>query len=114
HRPQDPLHGHLPAAMTEIDRENIQGFVVRGYKLPFAAYVFLRIDDAAAARATLGEFIPQVITAAEWTEKPASGINVAFSFAGLKALGLSDRSLDAFPAEFRGGMAARADVLGDI
>jgi Dyp-type peroxidase family len=100
--------------MTEIDRKNIQGFVVRGYKLPFAAYVFLRIDDAAAARATLGEFIPHVISAAEWTEKPTSGINVAFSFDGLKALGLSDRTLEAFPAEFRAGMAARADVLGDI
>jgi Dyp-type peroxidase family len=55
-----------------------------------------------------------VITAEHWTDKPDSGINVAFSFAGLKALGLSDRSLDAFPPEFRGGMAARADVLGDI
>jgi Dyp-type peroxidase family len=100
--------------MTEIDRKNIQGFVVRGYRLPFAAYVFLRVDDAAAARATLGEFIPHVITAEHWDDKPASGINVAFSFAGLAALGLSDRTLDAFPAEFRAGMAARADVLGDI
>jgi Dyp-type peroxidase family len=100
--------------MTEIDRKNIQGFVVRGYRLPFAAYVFLRIDDAAKARTTLGEFIPQVITAEHWTDKPTSGINVAFSFAGLRALGLDDRSLDAFPAEFRAGMAARAQVLGDI
>jgi len=100
--------------MTEIDRKNIQGFVVRGYRLPFAAYLFLRIDDAAAARAALGEFIPQVITAEHWTDKPASGINIAFSFEGLKALGLADRSLDAFPAEFRAGMAARADVLGDF
>jgi hypothetical protein len=97
-----------------IDRENIQGFVVRGYRLPFAAYLFLRIDDAATARSTLGEFIPQVITAKHWTDKPESGINVAFSFEGLKALGLGDRSLDAFPAEFRAGMAGRADVLGDI
>ena len=30
---------------------NIQGFVVRGYRLPYAGYVFLRIDDAARARA---------------------------------------------------------------
>jgi Dyp-type peroxidase family len=97
-----------------IDRQNIQGFVVRGYRLPFAAYLFLRIDDASTARATLGEFIPQVITAEHWTDKPESGINVAFSFEGLKALGLSDRSLDAFPPEFRAGMAGRADVLGDV
>jgi Dyp-type peroxidase family len=92
--------------MTEIDRKNVQGFVVRGYRLPFAAYVFLRVDDAATARATLAEFIPQVITAEQWTDKPDSGVNVAFSFEGLRALGLDDRS--------RAGMAARSDVLGDI
>jgi Dyp-type peroxidase family len=97
-----------------IDRPNIQGFVVRGYRLPYAGYVFLRIDDAARARAALAEFIPQVITAEHWTDKPESGINVAFSFEGLRALGLQDRSLDAFPEEFRAGMASRATVLGDI
>ena len=97
-----------------IDRRNIQGFVVRGYRLPFAAYVYLRIDDAAKTRAALAEFLPQVITAERWTDKPESGINVAVSFAGLKAMGIGDRSLDAFPAEFKAGMAARAQVLGDI
>ena len=91
-----------------IDRPNIQGFVVRGYRLPFAAYVYLRIDDAAKARAALDDFLPQVITAEHWTDKPESGINVAFSFAGLKAIGVGERTLDAFPAEFKAGMAARA------
>jgi Dyp-type peroxidase family len=86
---------------------------VRGYRLPYAGYVFLRIEDPARARAALKEFIPDVITAAQWTDKPDSGINLSFSFEGLKALGLPDRSLDAFPEEFRGGMAARATVLGD-
>jgi Dyp-type peroxidase family len=97
-----------------IDRPNIQGFVVRGYRLPFAAYVYLRIDDAAKARAALDDFLPQVITAEHWTDKPESGINVAFSFAGLKAIGVGERTLDAFPAEFKAGMAARAHVVGDI
>ena len=87
---------------------------MRGYRLPYAGYVFLRIDDAVRARAALAEFIPQVITAEHWTDKPESGINLSFSFAGLRALGLDDRSLDAFPAEFRDGMAARAAVLGDM
>jgi Dyp-type peroxidase family len=100
--------------MTLLDRPNIQGFVVRGYRLPYAGYLFLRIDDAARARAALGEFLPQVITAEHWTDKPASGINLAFSFRGLRALGLDERTLDAFPPEFRGGMAARAQVLGDV
>jgi Dyp-type peroxidase family len=97
-----------------IDRKNIQGFVIRGYRLPFAGYIYLRVDDPVRARATLGEFIPQVITAEHWTDKPESGVNVAFSFEGLRALGCGDRSLDAFPAEFRDGMAARAQILGDV
>jgi Dyp-type peroxidase family len=100
--------------MTEIDRKHVQGFVLRGYRLPFAGYIYLRIDDAAQARAALAEFTPQVITAEHWTDKPESGINVSFSFEGLRALGCADRSLDAFPAEFKAGMAARATVLGDI
>jgi Dyp-type peroxidase family len=97
-----------------IDRRNVQGFVLRGYRLPYAGYLYLRIDDAAQARAALAEFIPQVITAEHWTDKPESGVNVAFSFEGLRALECSERSLDAFPAEFRAGMAARAQVLGDV
>jgi Dyp-type peroxidase family len=97
-----------------IDRRNVQGFVLRGYRLPYAGYLYLRIDDAAQARAALAEFIPQVITAERWTDKPESGVNVAFSFEGLRALECSERSLDAFPAEFRHGMAARAQILGDV
>jgi Dyp-type peroxidase family len=97
-----------------IDRRNIQGFVVRGYRLPYAGYVFLKITDADKARAALAEFMPHVITAEHWTEKPESGINLAFSYQGLRALGLAEESLAAFPEEFRAGMASRATVLGDI
>ena len=75
--------------MTELDFRNIQGFVVRGYCLPAAGYVFLRIDDGAKARAFLGDFIPHVITAEDWGATPDSGINVAFSFEGLRALGVN-------------------------
>ena len=100
--------------MTALDFPNIQGFVVRGYRLPAAGYLFLRIDDAAKARAFLGDFIPQVITAERWDVKPESGINIAFSYAGLRALAVSDASLDGFPAEFRDGMASRAELLGDV
>jgi Dyp-type peroxidase family len=100
--------------LTELDFPNIQGFLVRGYRLPAAGYLFLRVEDAAKARAFLGDFIPQVITAERWDVKPESGINLAFSFEGLRALGVGDASLAAFPAEFREGMASRADLLGYV
>ena len=87
---------------------------MRGYRLPAAGYLFLRIDDGAAARAALADFIPHVITAERWDVKPDSGINLAFSYAGLRALGVPETSLTGFPAEFRDGMASRAQLLGDI
>ena len=100
--------------MKQLDFPNIQGFVVRGYRLPAAGYLFLRIDEAAKARALLGDVIPDVITAERWDVKPDSGINVAFSYEGLRALGVGDDSLAGFPAEFRDGMASRKQLLGDL
>ena len=40
-------------------------------------------------------------------------VTVAFTWNGLKALGLAETSLATFPEEFKQGMPARADVLGD-
>ena len=99
--------------MIRLDLPRIQGFVVRGYRLQFAGYLFLRIDDVARAAAWIAEITEDVLTATPWTEKPESGVNVAFSFAGLRVLALPDATLSAFPEEFRQGMAARAQLLGD-
>ena len=57
--------------------------------------------------------LPQVATAAPWATAPATAMNVAFTFAGLRALGLPDDVLASFPEAFRDGMAARAEQLGD-
>ena len=40
-------------------------------------------------------------------------ITLAFTWNGLRALGVPEESLATFPDEFREGMAARADILGD-
>lgn len=100
--------------MTALDLARIQGFVVRGYRLPFARYLFLRIDDVPRAAAWIAEITQDVLTAAPWSQKPDSGVNVAFSYSGLRALALPDASLAGFPEEFRQGMAARAELLGDL
>ncbi len=44
----------------------------------------------------------------------AGWLGIAFTFEGLKALGLPQASLDSFPIEFRQGMAARAAILHDV
>jgi Dyp-type peroxidase family len=99
--------------VTELDLARIQGFVVRGYRLPLAGFIFLRIDDPARAAAWISEITSEVLTAAPWSQKPDSGVNIAFSNAGLTALQLPSATLGSFPEEFRQGMAARASVLGD-
>ena len=96
--------------MTDaLQLDSIQGFVVRGYRLPSAGYLFLRIDDAPRARALLAETTPDVLTADPWETKPESGINIAFTYAGLVAIGVPGTSLAGFPEEFAVGMAARSD-----
>ena len=99
--------------MTQLDLANIQGFVVRGYRLPAASYLFLRVEDRVKASRWVSYAADEVINAAPWSKKPEAGINVAFTYAGLEALGVPPYSLAGFPLEFREGMAARADVLGD-
>ncbi len=100
--------------MTVLDLPRIQGFVVRGYRLRFARYLFLGIDDVARTADWIAQITEDVLTAAPWSQKPASGVNVAFSYSGLRALELPDASLAGFPEEFRQGMAARAGLLGDL
>ncbi len=99
--------------MPGLDLADVQGMVLRGYRLPVASYTFLRITDPAAARQWVGDLFGHVTTAAPWNDKPASTVNVAFTAAGLAAIGLPADALAGFPEAFRQGMASRAVLLGD-
>ena len=46
-------------------------------------------------------------------EKEKRWVTVAFTWNGLRALGVDEASLATFPEEFRQGMVARAEILGD-
>jgi Dyp-type peroxidase family len=96
-----------------VELADVQGDLLRGYTYPSAAYLFLRIDDPDRARALMRRMMPQVSTAEPWPEQPPSAMHVAFTYAGLAALDLDTATLDSFPPEFREGMAARAERLGD-
>ena len=101
-------------ADADIDLADIQGDVLRGYTYPCAVYLFLRIDDPDRARALMRRMLPQVHTAEPWQDgPPPTAMHVAFTYAGLAALDLPAALLDSFPPEFREGMAARAERLGD-
>src|SRR6185295_16934291 len=63
----------------------------------------------------LRRIIPHVPTADGWWKPTLPGwLGIAFTFEGLRALGVPQASLDSFPIEFQQGMAARADILHDV
>jgi len=102
------------AARAEIDLADIQGNVLRGYTHRSAAYLWLHVEDRDRGRALLERMLPRVSTAAPWPgERPPSVLNLAFTYEGLAAMGVGADVLASFPEEFREGMAARAERLGD-
>ena len=72
----------------------------------------VRVAKPSEARRSLGRFA--VTSGAPWASKPDSCVNVAFTYEGLAALGLSPDSLKSFPAEFIEGAVARASIVGDV
>jgi len=99
--------------MTALERDDIQGNILRGYGFPFARYVFARVLAAQPARAWLAGQADPVTSESDWSAKPLHARNVAISYAGLEALEVPGWLAGTFPREFRCGMAARADRLGD-
>ena len=102
---------------------DIQGNVVRGYRLPYANYLFFRIENAFSGRAWLNNLLEKklITNSSVWNMdektgtvvKPLATVNLALSYAGLKALGVSPSLLASFPVEFKEGMARRSTILGD-
>ncbi|HLM08534.1 MAG TPA: Dyp-type peroxidase [Thermoleophilaceae bacterium] len=102
--------------MKRVDQSDIQGNIMCGYRrtFPHALFAFVRVTRPAVARRWVGELAERVTTALPWGDAPPSTtLNVAFSFAGLRALGLPEPVLSSFPTPFSDGMEARAGLLGD-
>jgi Dyp-type peroxidase family len=100
--------------MLEFD--NIQHILLTRTPAMTGRYEFLSFGNPAGGRAWLSELIDRVESAATAEASMNSTkrwITLAFTWTGLRALGVSEESLASFPDEFREGMAARADILGD-
>jgi Dyp-type peroxidase family len=97
-----------------VELDDLQGNILRAYRYPMACHLFVRIGEPAAGRAWLREVAGHVTSAVPWNGRgPTTTTNLAFTFAGLGALGVAPAVLDSFPEDFREGMAARAALLGD-
>lgn len=99
--------------MLELD--DIQHILLTRTPALTGEYVFLSFRDAESGRAWLRELLPTVQSAATvgTTEADKRWVTIAFTWNGLRALGVDEASLASFPDEFRQGMVARAEILGD-
>ena len=100
--------------MLELD--DIQHILLTRTPALTGRYEFLTFDNPAGGRAWLTELLDRVSSAADAVATMDSSrrwVTLAFTFNGLRALGVSEDALATFPDEFRKGMVARAAVLGD-
>jgi len=107
--------------MADLNLADVQGFILRGYRMALVRHFVLQINDMAGAKRFIGDLMsgdpaanPQITTASPWTIKPDYCLNIGFTYEGLSALKLSEASLNSFPPEFIAGSAARAGTVGDI
>src|SRR5258705_13477535 len=124
---------------SPLDLADIQGFILRGYRMPMVRHFLLTVGVPAEARKLLGRLVngdesdtPQITTAEDWhvgfepgpgdnladvpRHKPDYCLNVGITWHGLIALEINDlvptvsfNSLGAFIA----GAAERAELVGD-
>ncbi len=136
---RDSSGPHAADGTTALDLADIQGFILRGYRMPMVRHCLLAVGDPAHARRLLGRLVsgdesdaPQITTAKDWHVgfapgpaddaadaprlKPDYCLNVGITWPGMLALEIKDRvptvSFKSFGA-FVEGAAARAKLVGD-
>jgi deferrochelatase/peroxidase EfeB len=127
------------ARADALNLSDIQGFVVRGYRMPMVRHFLLTVGNASSARKLLGRLVngdesdvPQITTAEDWhigfepgpgdnladapRHKPDYCLNVGITWPGMVALEIKDRvptlCFRSFGA-FTEGAASRAHRVGD-
>jgi deferrochelatase/peroxidase EfeB len=133
----DPHSG--AGKQSTLDLGDIQGFILRGYRMPMVRHFLLTVGVPAEARSTLGRLVsgdesdaPQITTAEDWhvgfepgpgdnpdeapRRKPDYCLNLGITWPGMVALEIKDRvptiSFKSFGA-FTAGAAERAKLVGD-
>jgi deferrochelatase/peroxidase EfeB len=106
----------LSTRSPTLETKDIQAAVLRPRPKPYCGeYIVIRISNAEQGQEMLRRILPHVAPADEWWVPSSLGwLGIAFTFEGLKALGVPQASLDSFPIEFRQGMAARSEILHDF
>ena len=114
---------------VDVEYADIQGGILTAYGrlgFPFGRFGLVCVHDAAAGRAFIEKLRHGVTTAVRWpsskqaipegrvmVERPLVTLNLAFTYCGLKALGVPTRTLRGLPDEFMDSMAGRCKITGD-
>jgi len=100
------------------DVHDVQG-IVRGYsnrRFPVGRFLFIQVKHSKCGREVIRELLERgwIASAQTWDDRvPEFRINIALTHDGLRALDIPWPVLDSFPKEFKAGMRARAEVIGD-
>jgi Dyp-type peroxidase family len=97
-----------------LELDDIQHFLISRPPARTARYEFLTFRQPDGGRKWLSGMLDKVGIAKEVgsNEPDSRWVTIAFTWNGLRALGVNEASLATFPEEFRQGMAARAEILG--
>ena len=102
--------------MVTLEFDDIQHILLTRAPALTGRYEFLSFRSAASGRTWLSAIMEKVHSAQSMRESVDTEkrwVTVAFTLNGLRALGVDEQSLATFPEEFKQGMAARAETLGD-
>src|SRR5262250_3560606 len=100
--------------MLELD--DIQHILLTRTPALTGRYEFLSFRNCAGGRAWLAAILERAQSAAQAkdsVQQEQRWVTVAFTWNGLRALGVQEASLATFPDEFKQGMVARAEMIGD-
>jgi deferrochelatase/peroxidase EfeB len=139
HKPHGTDAASGAGELTTLDLSDIQGFILRGYRMPIVRHFLLSVGVPAKARNVLGRLVsgdesdvPQITTAEDWHVgfepgpgddpaaaprcKPDYCLNLGITWPGMIALEIKDLvptiSFKSFGA-FTAGAAERANLVGD-
>ena len=100
---------------VSLELDDIQAGALYERPSPYVGtYLLLCIHDRANGRELVRRLHQIANPAGSADTSDETSMTVAFTYHGLKALGVPQPSLDSFAPEFQQGMAARAEVLGDV
>ena len=121
----DGWRPHAEASVCPVETDEIQGIVASGYsRYRHALYLILHVRDAEATRKWLNGLLPEIqktsakrVLRARASARPSRHVQamIAWTAAGLRAIGVDEEALTTFSPEFYGGMTQsfRARGLGD-